>query len=628
LAAAPGTQLFDLLRVEVLKGPQGTLYGRNTTGGAINYITQKPELQAGAYNGAFEVGYGNYNRFEVQGASDITLMDGVLGARVAVFHSSRDGYIKNVGTAGPSTFASDNTTDGRIILVYRPNIHFDATLGVYVNDFSGSIGGPIDYGIYANDTILAPPPNGYSRQGLTPYEDALNFFPGNKANSTDVGLTMNATFGDLKFTSITSFEHSTAQIDNDCDGSPLSVCADANALRSKQVSQDVRVQYTANRFHLTAGASYGWDEYDEQTNVGFGPGTSYTTNLENDYEQFRTTYGVYFDGTYSFTDQLDLDLGLRDTEDKTTMSKVRSNLLDSVFGSPIGVLIPLQPDVSRSSNGVTGRAILSYKFVPDVMAYASYSRGYRAGAFNGLQFFSPDELNYVGPETTSQEEVGLKATLSHRVTVDVSLFNIDVVNQQVQSEVNIPACASCNPPTPPISYPALAGLKGYSRGADISLGAQILENLVGNVSLTLLDTRYASGASQEVSGASVAGKHFPFAPDVALRAGLDWTAWKEGDQKVTLGVNVGYTGRYWFEPSNGDSEVGAGYILKRGQDPYTTVDARMAYEVGRFRVAVWANNISNQYYIAGATNAEASFGEAQTLSGEPRTFGATLGVRF
>jgi iron complex outermembrane receptor protein len=223
LAAAPGTQLFDLARVEVLKGPQGTLYGRNTTGGAINYITEKPLLERGEYDGDIEVGYGNYDRVVAQAATDLTLIDGVLGLRAAIFHSSRDGYIKNVGTMGPSSFASDDTTDGRILIKFKPNIQFDATLGVYVNDFSGSIGGPIDYGVYPGDTILAPLPYGYSRANLTPYQAQLNFFPDNKSSSTDVGLTMNWNAGPIRLTSITSYEHSTASINNDCDGSPLSV---------------------------------------------------------------------------------------------------------------------------------------------------------------------------------------------------------------------------------------------------------------------------------------------------------------------------------------------------------------------------------------------------------------------
>ena len=622
LPAAPGTQLFDLARIEVLKGPQGTLYGRNTTGGAINYVSQKPTLHAGEDNGSVEVGYGNYSRFEIQGATDLTFIDDVFGARVAFFHNNRDGYTENVGSAGPNTFGSSNTTAGRIIVLYRPNGHFDATLGVYENDFSGSIDAPIAFSTRSDGTILGQ----YSRAGLSNYQDALNFVRGNKAETTNVGLTMNDRIGDVKLTSITSFGHVSAAINNDCDASPLLGCQFAGELSDTQASQDLRAEYSTSSFHVTGGVSYGWDKQPEDTAVSFGDGTAYLTNLRNTFTQFRTTYGMYIDGAYSFTDALQLELGLRDTQDQTTMSKVRSDLLDMPLGSPIAPLIPLQGNVSRSSNGVSGRAIVSYKFTPDIMAYASYSRGYRSGAFNGTQFFAASELNYVGPETTDQEEVGVKATLARRFTVDLSLFNINITNQQVQSTVNIPACDTCNPPTPPAKSQGLAGLNGYSRGMDLAIEAQLLDNLKGSLSVTLLDTKYASGATQNISGVSVAGKRFPFSPDAALRAGLDWTAWREGDQKVTLGTNVSYTGRYFFDPTNGALDRPGG-VLRDGQGPYVTADARIAYEVGRVRVSVWANNIFDNHYIVYAADVS-SFDQDQAHFGEPRTFGGSIAMKF
>jgi iron complex outermembrane receptor protein len=621
---APGTQLFDLARVEVLKGPQGTLYGRNTTGGAVNYITQKPGLSSSDNNGDIEAGYGNYDRIEVQGASDVTLIDHVLGARVAVFHTSRDGYIDNIAPTGPRSFDSDNTIDGRLLLRYAPTEHFDATFGVYVNHFTGTGPAALAYGIYPNDTSVAPAPIGFSRAGLGNYQTSINFYPGLKSDSSDFGLTLNWDLGQLKLTSISSFEHSSGFVTNDCDSTPLDICESAIRTSSSQASQDLRAAYTAGRLHLIVGLSYGWDTFGQVFNVGFG-GAEFLSNI---YRQERTTYGAYFDSTYDITDQLKLTLGFRDTQDATTMSRVHTDILDSIFGSPIGQTIPLLPSVTAHSNGPTGRVIVSYKIVPEVMAYVSYSRGYRAGAFNGVQFASARELNYVKPETDDDVEVGVKASLGRRLTADIDFFNIQLANQQVQGQINIPGCPACTPPTPAISYAALRGLDGYSRGVDLDLRAQFLDSLVGTVTLTWLNTRYDSGPNQSISGTSVAGKHFPFAPDVSLRAGLDWTAWQEGDQKLTASGDVGYTGQYWFDPVNGANEVPGATLMRRGQPGYATVDARLAYEFGRFRVAAWVNNMFDQFYLAGASNTEASFGDDQALPGAPRTFGVTVGAKF
>jgi outer membrane receptor protein involved in Fe transport len=635
--AAPGTQLFDLQRIEVLKGPQGTLYGRNTTGGAINYISQKPALDLSEYNGSLEAGYGNYNRFEIQGASDLTLIDHVLGIRLAIYHESRDGYVGNVGPSGPSTFGSENMTNGRILVKYVPSEHFNALLGVYLNSFSGSTTGSIGYGIFPNDSMVPDPNNPgqglYSRAGLSPYQAALSWYPGNTSSSSDFGLTMNWIYGDLKLTSISSFEHSNAFASDDCDSTPIDFCDSAYWLKSSQVNQDVRAEYTSGKLRMTAGATYGWDEFYQVFTAGFG-GAEF---LSNSYKQTRTSYGAFVDGDYAVTNQLHITLGVRDTEDQTSIANVRTLLLDSFYGSPIGMTIPTLgayvpddylPTETKNNNGVTGRAIVSYKITPDVMTYVSYSHGYRSGAFNGLQFLSPAELNFVGPEEDNDVELGLKATLARRLTLDVTAYNIDITNQQVQSEVNIVACPTCTPPVQAASYPSLAGLNGFSRGIDLDMNAAITNSLTGSVSLTLSDTRYASGPGQSISGTSVAGKHFAFAPDISLRAGLDWVAWRDGNRKITLSGDVGYTGRYWFDPTNGANEIGLGYILRQGQDPYATVDTRLAYQIGKVRLALWANNIFNQYYIASATNAEASYGSAQTLSGEPRTYGVTLGAKF
>jgi outer membrane receptor protein involved in Fe transport len=626
---APGTQLFDLERIEVLKGPQGTLYGRNTTGGAVNYISQKPGLSTSNYNGYLEGGYGNYNHFEIQGASDFTLIENVLGARLAFSDTDRDGYIQNVGVGGPKTFGSAHIIDGRFLLKYAPDNHFSALFAVYVNHYDGSIPAGIFYGVYPNDTAAG----GYSRQGLTNYQAALNFYRPDHTESNDFALTLNWVDGPLKLTSISSYERSSGSNNNDCASTPLNVCDSAIDMSSWQASQDLRASYSSSKFDVLAGLSFGTDDYTQSFRVGFGgsPNTltpSSGTFLRNMYDQRRTTYAAYVDGTYHFTDQLDFTLGVRDTEDQTSFGDLQTDLMSAMFGSVLGQTIPLQPTLRRSSNGPTGRAVLTYKFTPTILAYGSYSRGYRSGAFNGVEFFNPLEANYVQPETVNAEEFGIKATLWRRVTANLSFFNQDITNQQVQSEIQNPPCPTCNPPEPATQTAALTGLNGYSRGVDFDLNAVIADGLTVHGSLTLLNTRYAYGVNQQIDGTPVGGKRFPYAPDLAIRAGADWIMWRRGDQKITLSGDIDYTGQFFFEPTNGASEFGDGYILKQGQTPYTLVDMRLSYDIGRVRLAVWANNIFNQYYIDAAENSGASFGEDPTLTGDPRTFGGAITVKF
>lgn len=629
--AAPGTQLFDLARIEVLKGPQGTLYGRNTTGGAISYISNKPRLEAGENEGNVSVGVGDYDQFEAQGASDITLIDHLLGVRVALYHASRDGFVDNVGTEGPKSFGSENTTDGRVLVRFVPSSELEALLAIYVNSFEGSMTGNIGYGIFANDTLGFP--GGYSRAGLSPYQAAFNYVPASNSQSTDVALTTTRTSGPLKLISISSFEHSDAFNANDCDSSPLDICASASRPTSSQAGQEFRADYTVGRLHLLGGASYDWDRYLTQIHDDFG-GLDF---FENSYEQSRNSTSAHVDGTYALNDRFDMTLGLRETYDDTRISHVRTLLLSSMDGTPVGMTIPVAgpfipnlflPAQSRADSGLSGRAIASYRPTDGLMTYLSYSRGYRAGAFNGVQLQSAQELNSVGPETDNQVEVGAKATINARVSLSAAVFNIGITNQQIVSQGNVAPCPTCNPPVAGSVFPALAGLNGRSRGAEFDLDAAVTAALRTTLAVTLLDTRYDDGPKQQVSGVSVAGKRFAFAPAAGVHAGAVWTAWHAGEHKVTLAADVAYTGRYWFDPTNGANEIGLGFIMRQGQQAYTLVDARLSYEVGRVRLLLWGANLFNQYYTANANNVEAAFGSTQTLSGQPRTFGAKAEVAF
>jgi outer membrane receptor protein involved in Fe transport len=615
--ASPGLQLFDLDRVEVLKGPQGTLYGRNTTGGAVNFITKNPSLNKDALNGNLAASVGNYEHYDVEGGSDITVIDGVLGARVSGFYSNGDGYIKNLAKTGPRTYGSDDTAQGRLVVRYVPSPIFDATLKVYLNRFQGSTPGALEFGVGPGGANAL----GYSRAGLNNQEVDFNYAGSLKTVSDDVGLTMNWNLGKVKVTSVTATERSSAHISNDCDGSPFDICdADYN-LHGSQYSEDLRAQYSDGPLNITAGGFYGADTYHHLANVGFF-GAAF---LQNTYNQVRRSYAFYVDGTYNFTDQLSLTLGLRETQDETRISRLQTALLSSLVGTPVALSIPASatfdpnaflPAVERDSNGLTGRAVLSYKFTPQVMAYVSYSHGYRAGAFNGQQFFSANELNYVGPETDDNYELGLKgAFFERRLQLTSALFDTEIRNQQVLSAVNIPGVAS---------YPALAGLNGRVRGFEIDAQGVITETLRGHVAFTWLDTRYDNG--QVTEGVDVGGHRFPFAPDYSLRAGLDWRLWEAGERKLTLSGDVDYTGHYYYDPQNGVGSVGAHF--KNGQEGYALVDTRLTYDMGRVQVTLWAKNLFDKFYLTYVSNAESSFGSDFGIRGVPRTFGVSANVSF
>ncbi|WP_176598629.1 MULTISPECIES: TonB-dependent receptor [Sphingobium] len=616
----PGSQMFDLSRVEVLKGPQGTLYGRNTTGGAINFISNQPGLQGGQYHGNISVGYGNYDRLELRGASDLTLIDDVLGIRVAFLQTQRNGYVKNVGATGPDTFGSDNTTAGRFLLAYKPTSNFKATLGLYYTDFKGSIPAAIPVGVAPGDDV-----GYYSRAGLSKYEAELDFFAPHSARNYYGGLTLNWDMGDVSLTSISSYGKAKGRVSNDCDSTPVQICRSDIFPRTDQASQDLRIFYDAGPLQLTTGVNYGWDKFKQIFNVGFG-----TTYLRNSYTQIRDTYGIFADVTYALSDALELTGGLRYTKDSIQFKDAQTELVTgSVSGPPTGFFtMPLQPTAKRKTDGVTGRFIVTYEFLPDVRFYASYSKGYRGGAFNGVQLLSPIELNFVGPEKTQNIEAGIKGSPNPMIQFAFDVFYMKLKNQQVQSLINIPACPTCNPPTSAAAYAALAGLKGRNYGAELDLSIRPSDRLKLSLQGTYLNTRYASGIDQQVSNFNVGGNRFPFAPKLSIRSGIDIVALDDSDSKLTLTANASYTSRYWFDPANGKNSFPGFFASRDGQKQYTTVDARILYEIGDFEISLWANNIFDKFYLIGGANTQASFGSDQVSLGAPRTFGGSIGMKF
>jgi len=620
---SPTVQLFDLDRVEVLKGPQGTLYGHSTTGGAINFISRQPRLSSDDLNGNLSLGYGNYDLMEAQGAADLTLVDGVLGVRVAGFISSRDGYLKTNGRPKPGyprAFNANNVKNARVIFKYQPDDSFNAVLSLYSNLQTGNLG-PITYGVIqpGNRNVA-----GFSRDGLDRDVYAGEYIGDLRARGQQGTLTLNWLAGAWKVTSISSLGEGSAFFPQDCDGSPFEICARGQRTEGEQYSQDLRAAYASEALKLTLGAIYSADDFHNEDHIDFGG-----VFPSNRYTQKRRSYAAYADGTYAFDERVELTLGARVTRDKTTISKVETSLLSSFFGTPVFSLVPgpgpyvpgaYLPTRSESSTGLTGRAILTYKFAPDIMAYASASHGYRAGAFNGLQTQAAD-LTFVGPEKADNFELGGKASLlDRRVQVTGAVFYTKITNQQLLTQINIPA----TPTTPGQSFSGLAGLDGRVYGLEFQVVAAISHALRTHFDMTLLDTRYADG--QVINGGDVGGRRFPFAPKMSAQLGVDWTLWEEGDRKLTAGANVSYSSQFYFDPNNG--EQGVGKYFKDGQKAYALVDARLGYDFGRISVSIWGRNVFDKYYSTYVTQSEAAFGSDFTVPGLPRTFGATVSATF
>ena len=488
-----GVELYDLERVEVLRGPQGTLYGKNTTGGAINFITHKPGFDTEA---DIKVGVGNYNRREVEGDLQTAVIPDRVAVRFAFTYTKVDGFIQNVLPGHPDLEGVDQY-GMRLSLLYQASDDLQFTLR-----FSKSMQDPQNYAII--DGRIPPPSPGnpggvgftgyfrtlngtYTGVPLTDYQIAQDYTPRRRQDNEAVALTGEWTVSPVnKVTSITSWDEGSLFNPEGTDGAPYQIWSIPYIGKTRQVTQDLRLTSTGDApLRYIVGAYYQheiifnsteneiftdpafntYNDYRDCEASSFGPGSGYSigSNINlgcdyfNSFDQIRNSWATYTDDSYKLADWITLRAGLRYNHDNAA----QKNALDQLRGSdqvPIANLgffslqpngtfgptlaLPGSPDYSELVNqtrsqfvhntAVTGRAGIDFTLTPDALLYINYSKGYRSAAFNAQFLFTPSDLTTVKPETLDSYEAGFKTSwFDHRVQVDGAVFHYQYKDQQI-----------------------------------------------------------------------------------------------------------------------------------------------------------------------------------------------------
>ncbi|QMW24504.1 TonB-dependent receptor [Sandaracinobacteroides saxicola] len=729
--ASHGQQLYDLERVEVLRGPQGTLYGRNTTGGAINFITRKPGL--GADNGTVTLGFGRFNTFTAQAAAEATLVPDKFGIRIAGTFARGDGYTYNPTLN--RDFATTDNIGGRLSARYRGD-SVDINFKVY-----GARNNPwqdLPYGIgYLQNRTDA---GGYSRfvprpelggrilkQNEVQADTAGRYFTSSVGASLSIAFELN---DKLTLTSITGYDSSKYKLSPfDCDGSPNNVCAIRYDSKSDNFNQDLRLNYTGDRFRIIAGAYFGIDTiktvnqpdffgflrpvltglgipgsfnnipiavgnslktipafllnpaltpaspgfcapivinpngyYDARTLIAFQADVAATNSAagnaaqnacfaagappfgpilaEQRYTVQRPSTALYGELAYDLTDALSLTVGLRYTWDTVRYKDARTVVYDlsgkGIIASTVPYSFPYNaalPTVRQQekTGRVSGRAVLDYKFADDVLGYISYSRGYRAGAYNGLAYQDISQVYYLQPEQVNAYEAGLKTRfLDRRVQLNLAGFYYDYSNQQIAQIIGATSF--------------LRSAKGRIYGGEAELQAQLADGFKIDAALGLLNSQYKGNkvnpADPSALTLNINGNPFPNAPSVTFTAGFDWDIVQADKHKLHLRGDTQYMGKYYFDPfknynqnpcnapAPGARILAATPELACGNPGYWLFNARLTYTYDeKYSVSLWGKNISNKFYYVYGLNLNA-FYQDYLSRGAPRTFGIEGTMRF
>jgi iron complex outermembrane receptor protein len=607
-----GMGLFDLGRVEVLRGPQGTLFGRNTTGGAINFITRGPSLDGA--NGYAELGYGNFNTFTAQGAVEETLIQGQLGIRVAGNWVHGGGQIENVypGGANPN---SQDSRQGRISLRYKPG---DGDLDIKIRAYGG------------RDNPTQAAVHGFlsARAGLSFFQVDENRIGENQTSASGVAANVSYAFSRaLSVTSITSVDIGRQDLQQAADGSPVDILDIDWQSHYRQYSEEARFNYEGDRLNLVGGLYYGWDQTttDNTFNIGSVLGPGVNGGFFQNYRQRRHSSAVFLQGDFKITNQLILTLGARYTEDRARYDDGYANLFAGNVGGPHTPLASTVPCpgvpgtcaydpaaryvVNGSNDAPTGRAALSYAFDNGLLTYASYNRGYRSGAFNGGGYTSSSGITYIEPETVNAYEIGGKGRfLDRALTASAAIFYYDYTNQQLQDTRPGPVSFLVNAP------------KSQVYGAEAEAAYRVVPALTLRGSFGYLHATYKDLTLQ---GTDLQGNHLPFAPTWTGQFGFDWNVLDIAGGELTLSPTANVVSRQFFSPFNGINAAGTSQDNSElEQSGYSKVNASLSWTRDKILVRAWVDNLfDREVYSYGLDLRGAGFPYNFLVPSTPRTFG-------
>jgi iron complex outermembrane receptor protein len=633
-------QTFDLDRIEVLKGPQGTLYGRNATGGAINYVSARPTDQ---FFASEDLTYGSYNTLSSETVINGPLAGNVDG-RLAFVHNYSDGYFHDN--------ASGKTTNGANDFAWRAQLAIRLTddLTVDLNFHGGVVDRrPDEY--HQLGTLQAgfgpPCATGAVLAGqcvdLYGYKSPANLYAGNynrdqklKVHGTGGYARINYDLAGVAITSITAVEASNRFQPEDTDAEPYRLLELNYAAQSQEISQELRATFGRPGWTWLTGLSYLHESLlDAQTGnvlLGlddfFGPGSGDGTAeivAESD-TQSTNSEAAYVQTDMTLLDGLQLTLGGRYTYETKDFDAAGFQSVEGV-GAPSGSFAPLQPTyhfLQHLRNSATsGRAALDYTVRPGMLVYASITTGFKSGGFNGglldnTPAIALQQLQPIQPETITAYEVGVKSDLlDNRLRLNAAGFYYQYHDLQIFNLV--PAAANGGLPVNVLTNAPRATIKGI----DAEAAVKPLPNLTLGTTLGYLDTALGTFVNGAGTAAPITytGKRFPLAPRFSLTGSAAYDIPLGGGAGVELSGQASYRTQQFFDSSNDPLTT---------QPAYWLVDLRAEYRTGdgKWRAAVFAKNVTGTRYLNYALDLGNPFGLIQQVVGPPRMVGGEISFRF
>ncbi len=642
--SSPGAQtfqIFDLERVEVLKGPQGTLYGRNATGGAINFISAKPTDQ---FKARFQASYGSFGAVKAETAIGGALAKGVRGRLAATIDHS-NGYIHNLLTGrrenGSGSFAL------RGLLAADLGENFEALFNFH--------GGRVDVRSPQYRSLgLLDPATGFTSPCAAPaiaagqcgnvlgYVSPPGYYDGayDRSERLEVenwggSARFNWTLGAITLTAISAYDYNAKLHREDTDASPLNIITIDYGVHSNTFTQELRLAGDGDRLNWVVGAYYLNEVLVQDQTVdlfrelrGLTPGGGadpagdstggapvlFARSLNR---QTTEAAAVFGQAEYTLAPGLRVTLGGRYNYEKKRFTAAGQFEDAIIGGSPIpGGVLPIYAFSNRATfkNG-SFKLGADYDIADRVMVYASVSTGFKSGGFNGgfLSFDPAEAAVQAQPydeETLTAYEVGIKSTLfDGHARLNAAAFHYDYKNLQLYTLINTGAL-----PLQLLDNAANAAIYG----AEVELIAKPAAHLDVTLNLGLLNTQIKNFIS---AGTDLSGNRLALSPKLTFSglASYEIPLARSG-MALTLQPSFSYRSQQFFSTDNNPLLSQAGYWL---------IGARAGLKSGngRWEAAVFARNLTRRKYINYAVDLS-DFGLIEQFQGEPRMFGVEFKLEY
>jgi iron complex outermembrane receptor protein len=651
-AVGAAMEFRDIANVQIVRGPQGTLFGRNTIGGAVLLTTNEPGTDAG---NSVRVGLGEDNLREAFGAFDLPL-GGDWSARLALGMKQRDGYVTRVFDG--KDLGDENMRTGQVAVRWQPSDAFKLTLrgdytkedengspfvfremnegATFVGAASIAAGCPDILDPFPPPLLVGPtadPRCGNDAQALGEFTNGGTYPASSTLENRGFSLVANWELNDTwSLKSITSDRRLEWTGTRDADNTPLLMLHTNYRSESEQFSQELQAVVDADRLDGVVGVYYFDEDSFDRLLVPLGnPGTSYDTQRVSMDTEARAAFTEW---TFKFTDALSATAGIRYTKETKGLQSIMFNVSPVTAAEPpapsalcpfagppptqTGCLFLTTNRFEREFSATTKSASIQYRFNEKVMTYLSWSEGFKSGGFNQRYNAAPPGNAPIsfGAETAESFEIGVKMDPLATLRINLAAFSTDYDDIQMTYRLGV---------VPLLFNAGVASIDG----GEMELEYAPTEDFRLDMSLGYLDAKFDSITPPPPFGpvtptaTATLDSRLPFTPEWQGHVGLSYTFHPRANWSLTPRADLSYTDEQFFDAGNSPE------IAQDEAITLLSASLTLASDDDKWRFVLGAANLTDELYpVAGTSSLTTASGYSEIIYARPRTVSLSVTRNF